>query len=38
MSTSKKFRKDEDNGSPVNPIVIDTYDGTPPPPDEPPKA
>jgi hypothetical protein len=38
MSTSTKFRKDEDKGSPINPIVIDTYDGIPPPPDEPPKA
>lgn len=37
MSTATKFRKDEDKG-PISPIVIDTYDGTPPPPDEPPKA
>lgn len=38
MSTSTKFRKDDKQDGPISPIVIDTYDGIPPPPDEPPKA
>jgi hypothetical protein len=38
MSTSTKFRKDEDKDSPISQIVIDTYDATPPPPVEPPKV
>jgi hypothetical protein len=38
MSTATRFRKDEGKGGTINPIVIDTYDAIPPPPDEPPKA
>ena len=38
MSTATRFRKDEDKGGPITPIVIDTYDAIPPPPIEPPKT
>jgi hypothetical protein len=38
MSTFKSRRNDDFKGGSKGPITIDTYDGTPPPPDEPPKA